>query len=483
MKLILRSIFIGTLGLGTSTIATASVLYNYLQAPPLIQPNVYIETNKHAKHYFVIMADSMSSLKLQSVLETEKLENKFNGWNLKMNVLSPGYGTETGLSGVLGGPRRTAIMAQFRGQKISANHDDAWENLISDISSIDMKHIYLSNTEGYGTGGGAKFASENNIKDPKNKIITLRSSSSDNENSGDLLKLVKQVNANENNFSMFISDIAHINGYHNAYYNSSGGGLVNELIRMNAELKRRHMFDSSYILVVSDHGRGMEPNFLNEYKGKYMNLMRNKILKQWTAKELNSQLDPQIKSLDNPQFTSPEMLNWEKASLGGGESFVSSMASIFYKGRMNKGKLDYDDKNLYANYDVVSIIYHDLLIDDKNITFNLNTLLGNSYSGSSYNSYIKDPIHSDLSERKLFVANKNNNSGFWDDLHFGKQITLCKGPFTNPKNHLRKFILDKLQFTWKEMPFLEKESIKERMKSRNGFHSLGKILTALEKIN
>ena len=483
MKLIWRGLLIGSLGLVTAGAGIGTFAYNYFKEPDLLKPNADIETSKTAKHYFVIMADSMASLKMQSVIEQEKLENKFKGWNLKMNVLSPGYGTETGLSGVLAGPKRTAIMAQFRGQKLRENHNQAWENLVSDVSTIDMKHIYLSNTEAYKATSGRDFETRKNIPDPKKLVVGLRTSSSDNSRNGDLVKLVKQVNANENNFSMFVSDISHTNGYHNAYYNSSGGGLINELMRMNKELKRRHMFDNSYILVVSDHGRAMSNNALNEYKGRYMNIMRNRVMKQRVAKESNWKMQKQIRSLDNPIFSKPTLLNWEDTCLGGGESVVSSMASIFYKSRNNNGKFSIDDQNLYANYDAMSIVYNDLKIDDKNIRFNLNSLTGNSYNGTPYNSYVKDPLHSDLSNRKLFVANKNNDFGFYNNLHFGKQLTLFKGPFTNPKNSMKKFILDELSYSWKEKPFLEQESINERIVGKNGFHSLGKILTALEKIN
>ena len=69
----------GSLGFIAAGTFVSSFVYNYLKDPKPIKPNFYIETNKSSKHYFVIMADSMSSLKMQSVIESEKLENEFTG--------------------------------------------------------------------------------------------------------------------------------------------------------------------------------------------------------------------------------------------------------------------------------------------------------------------------------------------------------------------------------------------------------------------
>ena len=133
--------------------------------------------------------------------------------------------------------------------------------MVSDVSTVKtMKNIYISNPEYY-MSHGTKFKGEENIVDQRKIVRYLHSGTNDNDDSNDLATLAKQVNANEDNFSFFVSDAGHTNGYRNAYFDKPGGhGIVNQLLKFKEKLKERHMYDNSYILVVSDHGRPPSKN-------------------------------------------------------------------------------------------------------------------------------------------------------------------------------------------------------------------------------
>lgn len=471
--IILGSITAVTAGIGVAVLVPmVSKKYKIT----LYNPNVDIETNKNASHYFVIMMDSMASYKMESVITQEHLESEFNGWDLKMNVLSPGYGTETGLSGVIGGPKRTPIIGQFKGIKTPQTFNNAWDNMVADVSTADVEHIYISNPEYYNSHG-RKFNGTKTIKDPMNKVKYLESSAQENEKPDSLSMLVHQVNANENNFSFFVSDVGHTNGYSNAYYNKNGGGIVNQILNLKKELKRRNMYDTSYILVVSDHGRA--PVQEKDYHGKYMKQLRKMKYNYYVKYNPSS---PSIDSITTPTFKQPETRTFSQAIIGSGEAVTSSMASIFYKPRYQRNnKIRYDEDNLFADYDAPGIFYNDLNIDDKNLAFNMNKYMPKTYAGSSYNSYVKNPLKANLSKRKLFVMNKNNNYGIYPDLHFGKQISLYKGPFLKPGAKVEKYILDKMIYWREETPFLEKQA-NNALKTSNigGLKILGEMLYSLE---
>lgn len=447
--------------------------------------NSDIEISKKASHYFVIMMDSMASYKVESVLEQEDLEEQFNGWDLKMNVLSPGYGTETGLSGVIGGPKRTAVIGQFKGIKTPQTFNDAWDNMVSDVSTADVENIYISNPEYYNTSGRHSVGTRT-IKDEMHKVVYLDSSHEENSEPDSLAMLAHQVNANENNFSFFVSDIGHTNGYSNAYFNKAGGGIINQILNLKKELKRRKMYDNSYILIASDHGRSQIGG--KAYTGKYFNQL-TKIKYDYYMK-YNPAYVPNIwnpaansiDSISNPTFEAPVSKGYKEGIIGGGEAVVASMASIFYKPRhQTNNKIHYDEQNLFADYDVPGIFYNDLKIDDKNISFNLNDYMPKTYNGSSYNSYVKNPLRADLTNRKLFVMNKNNNWGIFPNLLFGKQVSLYKGPFLKPSNKIEKYILDDIQWTWRETPIIEKEANKALKTDKDGgLKTLGILLNALE---
>ena len=434
------------------------------------------------KHYFVVMMDSWTSYKVRAVLKQENIESKFNGWDLKMNVLSPGYGTETGLPGVIGGPKRTSVMAQFRWQNIATNHEEAWNNMVSDVSTSNVDHIYLSNIEGYKNQGTT--SNPQTIPDSKHKVVYLDSGSANNSNPDSLVNLIKGVKKNENNFSFFIDDSAHDDSYKKAYYDKTGSGSINQVLNMIKELKDRDMYDNSSILIVSDHGRPLPNNPVGYQEGYIRNIL-NLTYDQYNPYNHEPNKEG-IDSINSPTFYPKVEKNYDDIKKeidknGTGEILTSSMASIFYKHiGASKDKIQYDNKNLYANYDAQGIIYHDLNIDDKNIRFNMNDYMPSEYKGTPYNSYVKNPLDADLSQRRLFVANKNNYFGFHADLHFGKQITLYKGPFLNPLNKITKYILNDLYYLNRKMPFLQKELARYIGDGKVGYKTLGRILWALE---
>ena len=126
--------------------------------------------------------------------------------------------------------------------------------MVADVSTANVENIYISNPEYYNSHGSISEGTKT-IKDPLNKIKYLVSTRTENNKSDSLAMLAHQVEANENNFSFFVSDVGHTNRYSNAYYNKNGGGIVNQVLNLKKELKRRHMYETSTILIASDHGR------------------------------------------------------------------------------------------------------------------------------------------------------------------------------------------------------------------------------------
>lgn len=472
----LKKILIVTTAVITTTAGVGAAIIFPLQY--VYKDRRKVETNNNSSHYFVIMMDSMASYKMESALKQEHLEDEFKGWDLKMNVLSPGYGTETGLAGIIGGPKRTPLIGQFLGKTPSEVYNDAYDTMVADLSTADIKHIYMSNPEYYKTSG-TDFEGSETIRDPKKLVRYISSYKNGNLGPNSLKVLASQVKENENNFSFFISDIGHTDTYNKAYYNKSGGGIVNQLLNFKRELVKRKMYDNSYILVVSDHGR--PPVHESDYTGKYINKLRAKTYNNYVNYNADKSAG-RIDSISHPTFLPKEVKTYTDMITGGGEAVAASMNSIFYKPRRQKNThITYDDTNLFANYDVQSIIHHDLNIDDKNITFDMNDYMPSGYTGSSYNSYVKDPLHADLSNRKLFVANKNTSYGLWHDLHFGKQISLFNKPFFSQNGTIEKYILDNKTWNWAETPYLQEQSnIALKTDKLGGLKTLGKMLYALE---
>lgn len=90
-------------GVGAASAISIPLVLTKGKVKYLTPPKNQLIQNSHSKHYFLIMADSMASFKMQAVLQKENQENQFNGWRLNMNVVTSGFGTETGLPAVVGG--------------------------------------------------------------------------------------------------------------------------------------------------------------------------------------------------------------------------------------------------------------------------------------------------------------------------------------------------------------------------------------------
>ena len=411
-----------------------------------------ITQNSHSKHYFLIMADSMASFKMQAVLQKEKLEEKFNGWRLNMNVVTSGYGTETGLPAVVGGAKYNPVIAQANSVKQSNNVKDAYDSFFSGLSnSSSLDKIYVSNPEYYKTAATNWFGSRD-IKDPKNKIKYIDASTRGNVEVNDFKMVANQVNANENNFTYMVSDIAHRNDY-GGYY-SKTGGLVNALRDFSNVLKKRKMYDDSVILVVSDHGRPMEKE--TDFQGDYISKYR-----KFSYKEYSPSNSKKINNLSSPSFHMEEK-HFKESLSPVQESIVENMSGMFYKPlkQSDSKKIEYDYKNLWAAYDARSVIYHDLNISDNNLNFQLNK--SGLFNKNPLSSFIDDPMNNPLmATRRLIAMNKNYSWGIHDSVHYGKDAIIFNGAFFGKyAKPIEKYIFEKLDFKKGLSTLIERKIIK-----------------------
>ena len=445
-------------GVGSITAITVPLSLNKGEVHYLTLANNQITQNSKSKHYFLIMADSMASFKMQAVLQKENLEKKFNGWRLNMNVVTSGYGTETGLPGVVGGAKFNPVIAQSNSMTLKENIKNAYDSLFTDLSnSSSIDKIYVSNPEYYKTTATKWFGSRD-IKDPKHKIEYIDGSTRDNIKVNDFAIIANQIKANENNFTYLVSDIAHRNDY-GGYY-SHNGGLVNALTTLTDILKKRKMYDDSTILVVSDHGRPMEKN--TDFQGDYINKYRNFKYKEYTPSGGRNK----ITSLATPSFSMEEK-HFNDSLSPTAESILENMSGMFYKPlkQTDSKSIEYDYKNLWASYDARSVIYKDLNITNKNWEFTLNK--SGLFNNNPFNSFIEDPMHSPQMEtRRLLSMNKNHSWGIHDSVHYGKDAIVFNGAFFGTyAKPIERYIFEKIDRLKGETTFLEKKTISSNIKN------------------
>lgn len=351
-----------------------------------------------------------------------------------------------------GGGHYNPIVAQSNSVKQSKNVTDAYDSLFSDLSnSASLDKIYVSNPEYYKTAATSWYGSRD-IKDPKHKITYIDASTRDNVKVNDFEMIANQVNANENNFTYMVSDIAHRNDY-GGYY-SKTGGLVNALKNFSNVLKRRNMYDDSVILVVSDHGRPMSKE--SDFQGDYINKYRKFHFKEYTP----SGNRKKINDLSTPSFHMEEKHYEDSLNAVPGESIVENMSGMFYKPlkQSDSTLIKYDYKNLWASYDARSVIYHDLNIDDSNINFKLNK--SGLFNTNPFNSYIADPMNNPLmSTRRLIAMNKNHSWGIHDSVHYGKDAIVFNGTFFGLNSKpIERYVFETLDSKKGSMTLLEKKT-------------------------
>ena len=454
MNKTIKTLGVITAGVGTSIAVSlplilkkGKVSYVHLEQNKIIQKS-------NSKHYFMIMADSMASFKMQAVLQKEKLEEEFKGWRLNMNVVTSGYGTETGLPAVVGGAKYNPVLAQANSKKQSDNVTEAYDSFFSDLSnSTALDKIYVSNPEYYKTAATSWFGSRD-IKDPKNKISYIDATTRDNVKVKDFKMIANQVKANENNFTYMVSDIAHRNDY-GGYYSKDGGGLVNALRVLTNTLKERKMYDDSTILVVSDHGRPMENN--SDFQGTAINEFRKNsfVYKEYSP----SGGKDKISDLASPSFE-VEVKHFSDSLSPMQESVVENMSGMFYKPfRQKDSKINYNSDTLWASYDARSVVYHDLNINGDTLKFNLNK--SGKFNNQSLNGFIDDPMNNiKMKTRRLISFNKNHSWGIHDSVHYGKDAIVWSSPFFEPNiNTIERYIFEKMDFKKGEKTLIEKKTI------------------------
>lgn len=333
--------------------------------------NNWIETKK-SHHTFLLMVDSFTSIKAVDVFKKEGLFDELNGWDIKMNVLSSGGGTDTGLGGIIGGFQHSFFNSQIRN-----DHDhitdigNSYDHLFESASKkANIKHSYLSFAELYdGTHNGVET-----VKGSKN--VYLYSDSQYNEPVNSLKKLVSQVEANEDNFSFFLTDTAHGNAYEN--YKKA----TNSIAQFINLLKERKMYDNSTIIITSDHGRPIQNP--KEFTGENVSKLKNiKFERRQQTKE----------------GTFVDLPEGNFNNFHGPNQPIHFISSLLYKREKQDdlpAKIDYE--NLYSNMDAATLTYNSLGINTEYLKWNWNTYM-NGYNGYKINSFIEKPIETPSKNR------------------------------------------------------------------------------------
>lgn len=414
-----------TIGVASAAaIITPLVTNNFNNFEPN-KVNNWVETKK-SHHTFLLMVDSFTSIKAVDAFKQEKHFDDLNGWDVKMNVLSSGGGTDTGLGGIIGGFKHSFFNSQTRqGHDHVTDLGNSYDNLF-DLASKkqNIKHSYISFAELYdGYHNGVET-----VKGSKN--MYLFSDSQYNEPINSFERLVSQVEANEDNFSFFLSDVAHGNAYEN-YKNA-----VNSIHKFIEVLKERKMYDNSTIIVTSDHGRPIQNP--NEFKGE--NVTKLKAIKFKRRKQLD---DGSFSSISDGDFS----------IFHGPNEPIHFISSLLYKPAHQSNQpanIDYD--NLYSNMDAATITYNSLGINTDYLKWNWTQHM-NGYKGNDINSFIPFPIKNPSKDRILMSFGydfSNKNNGY-------ETINVMNGPILGPNASeikeviLKKYFLESLNGSHKDI--------------------------------